>query len=162
MKKIGISIVCLLVAAVVLPSIQKRNVSAVTLSLPAAPKTWVLTAMNPGNYVGASVSRPALASGQHVATCVAATMTFGTGWTGNAYPILVLRDGPPGTGNILMQWFIPLYSGSQNPYPLEICGLNVVGTANTPMTLEFTVGPLNVGNSNAPTQIVNLIGYDAL
>lgn len=64
---------------------------------------------------------------------------------------LNLRDGASGLGTILDSWEIGVpNTGDSNS--IEISGLNIVGSANTAMTLEFAT------NAVANIQSVNLNG----
>ena len=90
---------------------------------------------------------------QHVATCVSATIV-----NANAAPgtlTLQLLDGAV----ILQQWQFttPYSTGAFGPGNLifSLCGLNLVGSVNTSMTLQFGQNLTN------ETENVNLIGYDA-
>jgi hypothetical protein len=124
--------------------------SAVAPPLPTAPATWSLTAAFENAAV--SVTRPAGGAGvKHVATCIAGA-NFNPSGTGAA-SALELWDGAPGTGTLLFETGVGAPQGA--PGHMELCDLNIVGSPNTAMTLEFT--------SYAPDlkQGVNLVGYDA-
>lgn len=86
----------------------------------------------------ASASIAAEASVRHVADCIG----FSAGST--TAPVLTqlnvrLRDGATGAGTIIKSWtvIIPAATG-QNVLPYSECGLGLVGTTNTAMTLEFS------------------------
>jgi len=86
----------------------------------------------------ATASLAAEAAVRHVADCV----TFSAGST--TAPALTnltinLRDGATGAGTVIASWdvVIPAATG-QNVAPFGVCGLNLVGTTNTAMTLEFS------------------------
>lgn len=93
---------------------------------------------NPAAGSQATVSAAAVANVVHVADCVA----FSAGSV--LAPVLTaltvtLRDGATGAGTVLwsQQVVIPASTG-QNVAPFAVCGLNLPGTANTAMTLEFS------------------------
>jgi hypothetical protein len=126
--------------------------SSVAPPLPTAPATWALTAALTNAQV--SVTRPAGGAGvKHVATCIAGFALLSTSGTLGTVYALELWDGAPGTGTLLFE------TGAGAPLGVtghvELCDLNIVGSPNTAMTLEFT--------SHAATlsQGVNLVGYDA-
>jgi hypothetical protein len=172
MRKVSLVAACTLALAVVLLNTSRHDVFAQTPpTLPVAPTTWTLTnaSQTTDTVTLTSVSAPPLATGQHVATCVIAAQVLYTNiyvWGSNpSLPeLLVLRDGPSGTGKILMQWVIPpLIYPSNMGSQVEICGLNVVGSKNRRMTLEYTwAADGGTSSTNAPFQSVTLVGYDAL
>jgi hypothetical protein len=93
---------------------------------------------NPAVSNQATASAAAVAGVRHVADCV----SFSAGST--TAPALTaltvnLRDGATGAGTVIwsQQVIIPAATG-QNVVPFSLCGLNLRGTANTAMTLEFS------------------------
>jgi hypothetical protein len=129
---------------------QDASESEVPLALPTAPATWTLTAEDvSGGTTFASATRPAGGAGvKHVATCI----SFSFYQTSGSGSFLYLRDGPSKTGTILFQ-LIPVATSA--PSVLQsVCGLNIVGSPNTPMTLEFAT-------DFAGQEALNLVGYDA-
>jgi len=125
--------------------------------LPAPPATWSATDLKVSGQAAASVSIAAGGSGvQHVATCISANMVsagVGSTWChGNVR----LRNGPSGSGTPLQQWSLTV-PGSNNTVGVSQCDLNVVGSPNTAMTLEFD----GICSSGGTVQTVNLVGYDA-
>jgi hypothetical protein len=109
---------------------------------------------NPAVSTQATISIAAEAAVRHVADCV----SFAAGST--TAPALTaltvqLRDGATGAGTVLQQWqvVIPNATG-QNVAPFSVCGLNLVGTTNTAMTLEFSALLTNL------LQSVGLTGYN--
>jgi hypothetical protein len=126
--------------------------SAAPLTLPAAPATWSLTnAGGLGNPTEVYVTEPALAGVQHVATCITATYV-NAGATGSASGAgLFLVNGNYGGPGVL-HWELLATNG--NSSSINLCGLNVVGSVDTPMTLEIA----NLPNAYVT---VNLVGYDA-
>jgi hypothetical protein len=134
-----------------MPNPQEASESAVPLTLPTAPATWTLTAEDTsGGTTFASATRPAGGAGvKHVATCI----SFSFYQTSGSGSFLYLRDGPSKTGTILFQ-LIPVAVGSPSVVQ-SVCGLNIVGSPNTPMTLEFAT-------DFSGQEALNLVGYDAM
>jgi len=115
--------------------------------LPAPPAEWVVSNEIAG---AAAVATKAGISGvQHVADCVSFS-TVDPGTSG-AVEIIQLLDG----SSVLMQWVIssPPITSAQGS--ISVCGLNVVGSVGSAMTLEFT------GSSTTTRESVNLVGHDA-
>lgn len=116
----------------------------------AVLSTWSVLNTQAG-AVQATASKTAGASTiRHVATgitaCLADTVAVTTPLTAN------LRDGATGAGNIIRSWLFTLVAGTalcQN-----ITGLNMVGTANTAMTIEFAAA-----GSATSAATVTLTGY---
>jgi hypothetical protein len=124
-------------------------------TLPAAPATWTLTKeMGTAGTPGASVSRPAGGTGvKHVATCISVSIGLNPSAPSPEGELVVLRDGASGTGTILFQTYSLLQPGQV--FAQSVCDLNIVGSSNTSMTLEFE------SNTTYLTETVNLVGYDA-
>lgn len=124
----------------------------------------VLTVL-PGNFsainnpaAGAQASASVAAGGttvRHVANCI----TFSSGST--TAPALTaltvnLRDGASGAGSIIWTHEVVISASTgQNTPPVEVCGLNIVGSPNTAMTLEFSAGLANL------IEAVSFSGYNA-
>lgn len=136
-------------------SAQEISESAAPLTLPTAPATWALTKyLGTGGTPGASVSRPAGGTGvQHVATCISVSIGLLGSAPSSEGELAVLRDGASGTGTILFQTYFSLQPGQSSTQ--SVCDLDIVGSPNTPMTLEFEAG------TSYTIEYVNLIGYDA-
>jgi hypothetical protein len=125
--------------------------------LASPPGTWVLTSAAQGS-TPASVTKAAASGVQHVVTCVSASVWFNGASDYGSFRLL-LRDGPSGTGNIIMQWWenMPAATGGNAQlYTFSQCDINVVGNADSAMTLEF-----DRIDSPVMLQTVNLVGYDA-
>jgi hypothetical protein len=118
--------------------------------LPTAPTTWVLTtATNVGGVI--SVTRPAGGTGvKHVASCVTGSIVNNVSNSQNL--ILTLVDGNLG-GTKLMEWEGAALPGTSTN--VNLCDLNIVGPANTPMTLQIG-GVAGVGDC------IRLVGFDAM
>ncbi len=134
------------------PAQQDMTDRATPPPLPTAPATWALI-NGGGNITGVvSVTKPAGGTGvRHVATCITATYS-NNGAPAGTIANLSLVDGNPGSGTALLIWGLEALSGSSSS--VNLCDLNVVGAANTPMTLEIS----DHTNSNVT---LNLVGYDA-
>jgi len=111
--------------------------------------TWSVT--NSANAGTPSASK-ALGGGtvRHVATCVSVSVAA----AGTAQPAVQvnLRDGATGAGTIIRSW--QLAAPANDSASVDLCGLNISGSANTAMTIEFAAA------TAAATQAsVNLSGY---
>lgn len=111
--------------------------SNASVQVEAGPR-WRVTS-TPAVSTKASASKAAGGAGvRHICDCI----TFSAGST--TAPALTklnvdLRDGATGAGTIIASYtvVIPAATG-QNVAPHSICGLNLVGSDNTAMTLEFS------------------------
>lgn len=140
---------------------QARELSAANLSaavssaggaIAAGPGQWAIQ-HSPAADTQATITRAAGGAGvRHVCTGVQAFLTG----TGAANGIAVnLRDGASGAGTIL--WSGRLFNDVNLPRTsIELTGLNIVGSANTAMTLEFAAAP-----AGGAIGSVSLQGYDA-
>ena len=109
---------------------------------------------NPANGVIASTTRAAAATGvRHVTNCITASINC-ISCGGGRSQTLVLRDGASGVGTILWQQFMSASSTDGSFQSVNQCGLNLVGSTATPMTLEFSGVSADVHESCA------LTGYD--
>jgi hypothetical protein len=115
-------------------------------TLPTAPATWTLT----DGAVGARATVTEAAGGagvQHVATCIAFSVyNFATA---NQTSSIYLMNG----STIVWQYGMDMAPGTTSSQ--SVCGLNIVGSANTAMTLEAGI------YSSTMNITVNLVGYDA-
>jgi hypothetical protein len=95
---------------------------------------------NPAAASQASASIASEASVRHVVDCVSFSAVATTAPALTALTINV-RDGASGAGTIIWtyQVVIPAATG-QSVAPHSVCGLNLVGTTATAMTLEFSAG----------------------
>lgn len=113
------------------------------------------TTNNPAAGTQASASRAAgpTSSTRHVADCV--TASAGASAAPAATNLaLNLRDGASGAGTIIWLTQIVAAATAAQHGTVTICGLNLIGSANTAMTLEFSAGLANEFES------VTLTGYD--
>jgi len=91
---------------------------------------------------------------RHVADCV--TVSAGAATAPGAATILTinLRDGATGVGTILWQTTIAAPAATGQHGTVYFCGLNLIGSVTTAMTLEFSA---SLGNEQ---ESVTLTGYD--
>jgi len=103
--------------------------------------------------VGATQSTASRAAGGGTVRHVATGITICRGDTVAAAPALVhLRDGATGAGTILRSWVIAVGAGLSQCE--NVTGLNMTGSANTAMTLEFAAA-----GAATSTSTVTLTGY---
>lgn len=128
--------------------------SAVASLMTARPGQWAATSA-PAAATQATTTRAAGGAGvRHLAQSIDASITTDAAYVGGAVSfILSLRDGAAGVGAVL--WSKRIQATSAGPTSVSLSGLNVVGTANTAMTLEF-----NAGGAAASFQSVALTGSD--
>lgn len=109
---------------------------------------------NPAAGSQASATIAAEASVRHVCDCI------GFSASAVAAPALTsltinLRDGATGAGTVVRTWQVAISAGTGiQVAPFEVCGLGIVGTTNTAMTLEWSAGLANL------SQAANLSVYN--
>lgn len=125
-----------------------RQASAGAATLAAEPTVGAQLVTEPGEWTEivepalaavASVTKAAGAAGvRHVCKGIYANCSAAAGAGG---PILFvrLRDGAAGAGTII--WTGTLTTAANTTAMINISGLNVIGSAATAMTLEFSAGP---------------------
>lgn len=134
-------------------SISNTNNTAVTsqgVKYSTPLSTWSVTNTQSG-AVQATASK---AAGGGTVRHVATGITICRGDTAVAAPVLIhLRDGASGAGTILRSWVIGIdtVNGSKCE---NVTGLNMTGSANTAMTLEFAAA-----GSATSISTVTLTGY---
>jgi hypothetical protein len=99
------------------------------------PGQWAITSA-PAAAAVATITRAADPTGRHVCNTITATLTCAAAQTSL---LVVLRDGATGVGPILWQGRMACLAGDGQT--LVVSGLNIVGSLNTAMTLEFTAAP---------------------
>jgi hypothetical protein len=108
------------------------------------PRFGVTNSPGAGNAAVATIA--ANATGRHVADCVGWSVVS-TGAVTATDISIVLRDGATGAGTILRTFQVAVNvaaaTGIQVVPIYEFCGLNLVGTTNTAMTLEMSAGVAN-------------------
>lgn len=117
-----------------------RNISGAALV--ERSSRWSVVSFPAANSQG-TASLAAEAGVRHVADCVSWAADASAAVTAAAGNV-ALRDGATGAGTVIGQWAIAhtvaAAAGIQTVVPHSICGLNLVGTTNTAMTLEFNAG----------------------
>jgi hypothetical protein len=120
----------------------------------AFPGQWAVT-HSPAANTQATISKAAGGAGvRHVCTSLAARIVGGTTAPAAVSVTLNLRDGATGAGTVLASWTFVLAGAIAAKDEVILCDLNIVGTANTAMTLEFSAA----GGANT-LESVNLVGY---
>lgn len=105
----------------------------------------------PAAATQATISKAAAGAGvSNVATLLSYSIT--TTGTAQGAIVIALRDGATGAGTIL--WSKTLLAPTNSIVSESIALPHIVGTANTPMTLEFSAA-----GAAATVQSVNLTGY---
>lgn len=124
-----------------------------TTSLGALQTTPLSTWSVIDTDVGATQATATKAAGGGTVRHVATSVTICRGDTAAAAPALVhLRDGATGAGTIIRSWVIAVAAGLSQCE--NITGLNMSGSANTAMTLEFAAA-----GAATSTSTVTLTGY---
>jgi len=112
-------------------------------------KEWAVT--NQATAGTPTISKAAAAGVRHI--CSGISISVAAGATAQTPVAVVLRDGATGAGTILGSW--ALATPVNGVAALNLTGLNIVGTVNTAMTLEFSGA-----TATAVVGSVNLFGYD--
>lgn len=136
---------------------RERSISATnntaTTSIGTAYSTPLSTWREIDTDVGATQATASKAAGGGTVRHVATGVTICRGDTAAAAPALVhLRDGASGAGTILRSWVIGVAAGLTQCE--NVTGLNMTGSANTAMTLEFAAA-----GAATSTSTVTLTGY---
>lgn len=117
--------------------------------------TWTST-HSPAASAQASTSKAAGGGTvRHVATGVIGCLFGQATVTGPAAGIMQLRDGASGAGTVLATWYFSIEATDETRHIpcVTMTGLNITGSANTALTLEFTAGITNAAET------VTLMGY---
>ena len=108
----------------------------------------------PAAAAQATTSKAAGAAGvRHVADCVTIALSAIAAPTATAVSVN-LRDGATGAGTVIWTQTLAAPASTGNFATTSICGLNLIGSSATAMTLEFSAGIASVSES------VALSGYD--
>ncbi len=114
--------------------------------------TWTVV-HDPGVNTLATASKAAGgASVKHV--CTAILVTLSNDAAAVAFRQVNLRDGASGAGTILWTGRLAIPATNGSSARIELTGLNIVGSANTAMTLEFS----GAGGANT-YETVSMSGY---
>lgn len=145
-----------------------QTLAAGATNLTAAANASQLTEKGPRWFVNnnataaggaqGTIGKAAGASGvRHVVDCIAFSANSSAA-VAAANVFVNVRDGASGAGTILWQYSVSFPTaaalGIQEIAPLSFCGLNLVGTAATAMTIEFSASTAGV------IQSVNASGFD--
>lgn len=107
---------------------------------------WVATAAPSAGSV-ASASGAATAGLKRVVDCIAFSAESSGGAVTAAAGLVSVRDGATGAGTIIWPYAVAHQvaagAGLQTVLPHTICGLNLAGSTNTAMTIEFDAGITN-------------------
>lgn len=119
-----------------------------------SPDEWAINHA-PASAATATATRPPVVGQRHHATAISFSVITTTTAPTVATLTVTLRDGASGAGTVLMVWRVRVSAAmtDQNVAQVTLGGLNVVGSVNTAMTLEFDVGTLNT------LEDVSLTGY---
>lgn len=119
------------------------------------PLVWSIV-HTPAANTQATISRAAAGAGlKHVCVGLSATFVAATTAPAAIQVSVALRDGASGAGTILWQANMSLpATGGASSQPIQLTELFIPGTANTAMTLEFSVA----GGANT-LENVALMGY---
>lgn len=106
----------------------------------------------PATATQATVTKAAGGAGvKHVCNSITATIACGS--TAQAPVFVYLRDGASGVGTII--WAAAIAAPANGVGGVCISDLNIVGSANTAMTLEFSAAGVT-----SSQEAVTLSGYD--
>jgi hypothetical protein len=110
--------------------------AAITGDLPE----WSLT-HTPAVGVRATITQAASATRRHVCRSISATLAVAVADVGVAGVLVNLRDGATGAGTILWSGRLAVVDAAGGMAQFALSGLNIVGSINTAMTLEFAAAP---------------------
>ena len=127
--------------------------SASSYRVRTPPENWTVAHTPPAGTL-ATIAKAADPVNRHFCTGISATLAAGT-TAQAAAAILVLRDGASGAGTIL--WSKQVILPTNGLWEVNISGLNIPGTKNTAMTLEFTAA-----GAAGTFESVAMTGYDGL
>lgn len=109
----------------------------------------------PASNTQATASRAAGGLGiKHRCTALSARISAGTTAPAATTGTLNLRDGASGAGTVLASWSVSLASAAAAKDEVVLSDINIVGSANTAMTLEFAAA-----GGATTLESVNLVGF---
>lgn len=120
------------------------------------PGHWLLRGLDGGGTSPASITRGAVAGTRHVLRTISACYLCQTASAVGTLGLFVVRDGATGAGTILWEAYLQVSPLAGSRDRLELSGLSIVGSVNTPMTVEFTAMTLGFQQSISAT------GYEAV
>lgn len=95
----------------------------------------------PAVGVRATITQAAAPNARHVCKAISATLAVAVADVGVAGVLVNLRDGATGAGTILWSKRLAVVDVAGGVSQVQIAGLNIVGSENTAMTLEFAAAP---------------------
>lgn len=101
---------------------------------------WSLT-HTPAVGVRATSTRASVPNARHVCRSITATLSVAVADVAVAGVLVNLRDGATGAGTILWSDRLAIIDAAGGLAKVAISGLNIVGSLNTAMTLEFAAAP---------------------
>lgn len=113
---------------------------------------WSIT-NSPAVSAQGTASKAANTNGYHVADCISYSAGATTAPAATQFT-LNLRDGATSAGTVLWSKTVVIPATAANHLDGNVCGLNLMGSLATAMTLEFSAGLTNEFES------VTLTGYD--
>lgn len=122
--------------------------------LATRPGDWSVTSSPAVNTVATASKAAGGAGVRHICTSVSARVLGGSTAPTAIVGVINLRDGATGAGAILMSWTTSLAAAVGAKDEINLTGLNIVGAANTAMTLEFAAA----GGANT-FESANIGGY---
>ena len=128
------------------------DVAGGTLPVFNRPYDWSVKHTPAVNTV-ATISKAAVATQRHVCTGFTASVAS-DGAVSVANLVVVLRDGATGAGTIVQASSLSVITTAGSSANIVISGLNIIGTLNTAMTVEF----LAAGGANT-YENVSMMGY---
>jgi hypothetical protein len=131
-----------------------NNTAATSNGVPYAAtlSTWNQTSAPAANTQATTTKAAGGGTVRHVTTSV--TWCFATDTAAGAGPFAInLRDGASGAGTVLRTWYANL-PAAENSTCFGLSGLNITGSANTAMTLEFAAA-----GGAATLETVGFSGY---
>lgn len=126
------------------------------VTMAANPAEWSL-AHTPAVGVRATITRAAVANARHVCRSISATLSVAVADVAVAGVLVNLRDGATGAGTILWSKRLAIIDAAGGLAQVELAGLNITGSVNTAMTLEFAAAP-----GGASFEDVAISGYTVL
>lgn len=123
----------------------------------ANPEGWAVTHA-PVSGARATISKAAEVGLRHVAVAISFNVITETTAPTTTTLTVTLRDGASGAGVVLLTWRVRVSAAmtDTNVASIQLHGLNIYGSPNTAMTLEFDIGNLNT------LEDVSLTGYTAV
>lgn len=133
------------------------NLSATTQEfalMAVRPGDWTVTHLPAANAQATATKAAGGGTVRHVATSITASFVANTTAPAASIVTVALRDGTTGAGTVLWQSRMVVQAVAGDWHTIALSDLNIVGSANTAMTLEFDAA----GGANT-VESVTLTGY---